>query len=186
MAIIVEPTGTGWQRFRGSPVLSAAKVSRLVDTGTWGMSDLAYHGLIEAVPFVVPEGMVRVGSERFEAEAGHVVQVFDVEPAPDPLEAEREAAVMGKAEFLFALTQPPLEIITEAEAKAAQNSGAIPALFAPILAGMPSQMRLLAELKWGDAEVSRNNDLLVFAADALFDEQGPLILDQLFGIGVQP
>lgn len=186
MAIIVEPTGTGWQRFRGSSNLSAAKVSRLVHAGTWGMADLAYHGLIEAVPFAVPEGMIATGPERFKAEAGHVVQVFDTEPAPDPLEAERASAVMGKAEFLFALTQPPLQIITETEAKAAQNNGEIPAMFAPILEGMPPQMRLLAELKWGDSEVTRNNDLLVFAADALFGEEGLVILDQIFGIGVEP
>lgn len=84
-------------RFEGTRHLDKAKVSALVESGTWGWRDLRSFGLAAAYPFVVPDGKVAVGPERFEQGADKKWrQVFDVEDAPAPAPpglADYEAAI---------------------------------------------------------------------------------------------
>ena len=82
MKIITHEVDGVWVRFPGTPQLDAYKVARLLEDGTWNGHDLRRHNLRAADPFVVPDGKVAVGPERFEDEGRQ--QVFDVEDAPEP------------------------------------------------------------------------------------------------------
>lgn len=82
MKIITHEVDGVWVRFPGTPQLDAYKIARLVEDGTWDGNDLWRHHLRAAEPFVVPEGKVAVGEERFEDEGRQ--QVFDIEDAPVP------------------------------------------------------------------------------------------------------
>lgn len=82
MIIITHEVDGVWTRFSGTPQLDAYKVARLVEDGAWNGYDLRRHGLRAADPFVVPEGRVAVGEERFANEGRQ--QVFDTQDAPPP------------------------------------------------------------------------------------------------------
>lgn len=84
MKIITYEVEGVWVRFAGTVQLDARKVARLVEDGVWGETDLDAHGLRVAEPFIVPEGKVTTGDERFEDDGRQ--QVFDVldAPAPEP------------------------------------------------------------------------------------------------------
>lgn len=117
MKIITHEVDGVWVRFPGTPQLDANKVARLVEDGTWNGNDLKRFGLRAAEPFVVPDGKVTVGSERFEDEGRR--QVFDVEDAPTepapsaiyPLQARKALRRAG----LFDQVQAYVETLPEDE-----------------------------------------------------------------------
>lgn len=101
MKIITHEVDGVWVRFAGTPQLDAFKVARLVEDGTWNGNDLWRFKLRAADPFVMPDGKVTVGPERFENEGRQ--QVFDVEDAPPapapqaiyPLQARKALRAAG-------------------------------------------------------------------------------------------
>ncbi len=82
MKIITQLVDGSWVRFAGTEHLDPVKIARLLADGVWTWRDLKKNGLRAAEPFVVPDGKVKVGPERFDDEGRK--QVFDVEDAPEP------------------------------------------------------------------------------------------------------
>lgn len=116
MKIITHEVGGVWVRFPGTAQLNPSVISRLVEDGVWGSDDLSKYNLKAADPFVVPEGKVIVGEERFENDGTE--QVFDVDDAPvvvpdwiSPLQARKalRAAGLYDAVVAFVDTLPDEE-----------------------------------------------------------------------------
>lgn len=94
------------------------------------------------------------------------------------LDNRRAAARMDKADLLLALAQAGL--ITSADAVAAAR-GEIPPTFQPAVDNWPAAEQMAARIKWAaDTLISRNNPLIIAAADQLGVD--PLLLDALFGV----
>ena len=112
-------------------------------------------------------------------------------PPPAQLSEEqltqaRATKTIGKPELIYALVND-LKLISEEEGLQAAKSGDIPSAFAPIFEAMSPQDKLMAKLKWaGDANLSRNNPLLVTFAQAVYGSNADNILDAIFGIGEAP
>lgn len=64
--------------------LDMGRVARLLAEGTWTAADLAPYGLVEAQPFVVPEGKQIAGASSYVEADGVVSEVFEVEDMPPP------------------------------------------------------------------------------------------------------
>lgn len=76
-------------RFAGAPNLDPAKIASFVAEGIWAEADLALHGLVLATEFIVPEGKVTTGAERFvQDKDGAWSQEFDVADPPPPSDEE--------------------------------------------------------------------------------------------------
>lgn len=107
MAILVHETAPGvFERISGSRTLTSLDGEfraplRTIMHESWSAEERAAYGVFEAVPFVVPEGKVSVGSERFERDGGAVLQVFDVEDIPAPTKEDLKAYAAEKRRALI-------------------------------------------------------------------------------------
>lgn len=87
--IPVLKTKTGYTLIEGNPVLLSldGKVKATLKTilaDSWMAEDRAAFGVYLAEPFVLPDGMQKVGTETFQEVDGIVKQVCEVEASPSP------------------------------------------------------------------------------------------------------
>lgn len=81
--------------------LDPIKISSLVDSGVWTQADLDPYAIKIATPFMVPDGKVMTGDERFveNQKTGDIQQEFDVvdepPPPPPPTDEEKLLATTG-------------------------------------------------------------------------------------------
>jgi hypothetical protein len=121
-----------------------------------------------------------IPSDPLFATVAAAAEGLDLPPEPVP-EPPPPAPVTDVSFWQFMLSAASLEIITLAEAEAAVDTRAMPALFAATLDQLPEPQRTMARIKFkGITRVVRGDDLfaLMVSTGAATDEQ----IDGVFAV----
>lgn len=119
---------------------------------SWTTEQKEEAGIYRPSPFIPPNGYVAVGAASYSRVNGVVVQTFDVEPSPVPLEITRRQLLLA----LFAAN-----FITSQEAVAAAQSGAVPSFIAAYFNAMQEPEKTLAIVTWASMSVCVRTDPLL-------------------------
>ena len=138
--------------------------------------------LIPAFATTAPPPAPDEGHEVAYVDGDWVQRPLLPEPEPEPVpEAPPPGPVTDVAFWQFMLAAASLNIVTLAEAEAAVDTRAMPALFAATLDQLPEPQRTMARIKYkGITRVVRGDDLfaLMVAAGIATDEQ----IDGVFAV----
>lgn len=139
----------------------------MLDALTYRREDGTFVGVVNGWPYhVTQEDALFAEAEAMAAEMGDALPYEPPPPAPQP--------VTDVSFWQFMLAAASLNIITLAEAEAAVDTRAMPALFATTLDALPEPQRTMARIKWkGITRVVRGDDLfaLMVAQGIATDEQ---------------
>lgn len=154
-------------------------------TGPASIDTEVKHPKLGWIPTTLLEGDPEV-AELFETVKAELGEYTGPAPAPQiDLEKARKEASARKVDLLMALHYD-LKLISEEEAISAATTGQIPAAFAGLLDGLDPRERLKIRLEFAnESRVARTWPILEMFARSIYGEQGPFVLDSLFGVGVK-